>query len=95
MLITPCVTGDALTQFRFQDEVDWEDEDSEPADVMSLDCQNLAAALRCVPLHVRLGIQDIVPVSPVPYKFKAYSPVRAQLFSINNTIGKSLKTNFK
>jgi hypothetical protein len=53
------VTADA--QFRLQDEQEW-DEDLSTADVpdvLSIDCKDLAKSVLAIPIHTRLGIEDL------------------------------------
>lgn len=55
---------DALTQFRFKEEQEWQRDLDEagpdPSQLLSIDCVALAKALSCIPLHKRLGIEESV-----------------------------------
>ncbi|KAJ8309445.1 hypothetical protein KUTeg_014319 [Tegillarca granosa] len=51
--------GDAVSQFRFQDEQGWEEEDintSFGSEFLSIDINNVASSLDCLPLYDRLGL---------------------------------------
>ena len=54
-------TGSAISHFRFKDEVGWEDPgnkegDEDGAQMLSLNCNNLAEALDCLPLYTQLQL---------------------------------------
>ena len=65
-------TGEAMSHFRLTDELDWDEhqtiEGGDPGSnfVLSLDPQDIARSLSCLPVHSVLGIpQDMVSVSYV------------------------------
>ena len=51
----------AEAQFRLQEEQGWDDTISQEdiPDILSIDCQDLAKAVKSIPIHKRLGIGDI------------------------------------
>ncbi|XP_029658563.1 uncharacterized protein LOC115232683 [Octopus sinensis] len=49
-------TADSLSQFRFKDEKEWEDEKSINSSFVALNCEKLAESLQCIPLHERLAL---------------------------------------
>ncbi|XP_014663295.1 PREDICTED: cell death regulator Aven-like [Priapulus caudatus] len=57
-------TGGSAAEFRFKDERQWDAEESESSSsvpvggFMSIDCDTLAAALACIPLHKRLHLDE-------------------------------------
>ena len=59
--------GGAQAQFRFKDEQDWESAVpclADPSNILSLDCDRLAVAIQCIPVHERLGLdEDLFSVS--------------------------------
>jgi hypothetical protein len=64
--IVPCFTGSAVAHFRFKDEQEWGDDgvgdttgDSQ-SQFLSLDCQQLADSLDCLPLHAVLGVDKSI-----------------------------------
>ncbi|GAB1597289.1 cell death regulator Aven-like [Argonauta hians] len=51
-------TADSLSQFRFKDEKEWDDEKSFNSTFVALNCEKLSESLQCIPLHQRLAIPD-------------------------------------
>lgn len=50
-------TADALSQFRFKDEKEWEEDKTLlSSSFVALDCEALANSLQCLPLNERLGL---------------------------------------
>ncbi|XP_041351333.1 cell death regulator Aven-like isoform X2 [Gigantopelta aegis] len=53
--------GGAQAQFRFKDEQDWESDVpclTDTSNILSLDCDMLAVAIQCIPVHERLGLDE-------------------------------------
>ncbi len=58
-----CFAADALSQFRFQSERDWEldgqgSDTAAESGLLALNLADLANSLNCVPLHTRLGLEE-------------------------------------
>ncbi|KXJ25729.1 cell death regulator Aven [Exaiptasia diaphana] len=52
--------GDSHSQFRFQDEKDWEDTDSQTSQyLLQINVQELSESLKSLPMHERLNLEEL------------------------------------